>query len=505
MLARPFVKTAALATALALPLALAVSVPAAAATVTVSNWNDLKAAFAVDGDTIVLGAHISIDNGDSLAVDAGEATTLDLNGHTLSITNVASSHPAIGVRSTSTLTVNATDGGALIASGGTMSAGIGGSHNTAGTIIINGGTITATGGSTAAGIGGGTGGYGSTTVINGGTITATGGLLGAGIGGGVEGGGGTITINGGTITAQGGEGAAGIGGGAFSGDGGLTTITGGTTTATGGAAAAGIGGGDGGNSGTLDIHGIPNAGAALDGGGPNAAPVTNSVAPSGIGYSAAASLVGEGGKIIVGFNYLVSFDAAGGTGTPPATVVAGDTIAAPTSPTRDGYEFAGWSVNGSIYNFTTPVTKPITLTATWTAIPVTHLVTFDADGGTEIAPMSVTDGDTIAAPTNPTRDGYTFSGWVSNGTAYDFTTAITEPITLTAIWAVVVATPAEPTVITAPAEAAVVAAPAEAAVVAASAELASTGTNPTPGLGVAGLLLLAGFALIGLRRRISAR
>ena len=485
MLARPFVKTAALATALALPLALAVAAPATAATVTVTTWGDVKAAFLIDGDTVVLGADITAPSAESLAVDLGEAITLDLNGHTLSITTPPSTAAAVGVPDTSTLTINATGGGTLNATGGQAGAGIGGGIDTAGgTTTINGGTINATGGQAGAGIGGGYygaggtttinggtttatggqggagigGGYnraGGTTTINGGTITATGGENGAGIGGGHLGVGGTTTINGGTITATGGSGSAGIGGGNgdggaggggsdgggggsdggittinggttsatggvsgagigggnLSASGGFTTLTGGTTTATGGASASGIGSGDGGggNSGALDIHGFPNTGAALDGGGPQASLITNTVAPTGIGYSAVSSLVGEGGKIIVGFNYIVSFDAAGGTGTPTATIVAGDTITAPTSPTRDGYEFAGWTVNGSIYNFTIPVTEPITLTATW------------------------------------------------------------------------------------------------AVVVAASAELARTGIDPTPGLGVAALLLLAGFALIGLRRRVSAR
>lgn len=342
MLARPFVKTAALATALAIPLAFAVAVPATAAAVTVSTWGDLKAAFLVDGDTVVLGADITAPNAESLAIDLGEAITLNLNGHTLSITTPPSTAAAIGVPNTSTLTINATGGGSLIATGGTSGAGIGGGES----------------------------GDGGETIINGGTITATGGSNGAGIGGGAGAGGGIITINGGTITATGGERGAGIGGGTFSTDGGTTTITGGTTSATGGTNSAGIGGGDDGSPGTLDIHGTPNTGASLDGGGPRASLVTNTVTPAGVGYSAAASLVGGGGggKIIVGFNYLVTFDAAGGISAPAAAINAGDAITAPADPSRDGYTFTGWTLDGVTYNFAAPVTKPITLTATWAIV-----------------------------------------------------------------------------------------------------------------------------------------
>ena len=98
--------------------------------------------------------------------------------------------------------------GALEATGGLRTAGIGGLSNdtpgesgTGGTVTINGGTVTATGGICAAGIGGGWGGHGGTVTINSGTVTAKGGNSGAGIGGGLYGAGGNVSINGGTVTA----------------------------------------------------------------------------------------------------------------------------------------------------------------------------------------------------------------------------------------------------------------------------------------------------------------
>ncbi len=158
--------------------------------------------------------------------------------------------------------------GKLTATGGTNSAGIGGSaDNThhvgdesgtwqngtkcAQNIVINGGTIEATGSGEGAGIGGAADGFGKVT-INGGDITATGGMQGgAGIGGGEASdwsGLGEVTINSGTVTAQGGLDAAGIGGGA-KGDA-HVTINGGKVEATAGAVeatsdAAGIGNGSG--------------------------------------------------------------------------------------------------------------------------------------------------------------------------------------------------------------------------------------------------------------------
>jgi uncharacterized repeat protein (TIGR02543 family) len=46
--------------------------------------------------------------------------------------------------------------------------------------------------------------------------------------------------------------------------------------------------------------------------------------------------------------------------------------------------------------------------------PVT--ITFNTKGGSSVAPVVVSEGGPVAAPTNPTRNGYTFGGWF-RGTA----------------------------------------------------------------------------------------
>ncbi|MBH0024481.1 InlB B-repeat-containing protein [Salinibacterium sp. SWN248] len=490
MIPRPKILPSITAVAVALALTFAGALPANAATYAVYAWGGMPDAFAYasDGGTVILVADVVAPAGRSIAVKPGESITLDLNGFDLTInSDVPDSLAAIEVPSTSTLTIVSSGGGTLTVTGGLHGAGIGGNDgNDGGSVIVNSGTILATGSAGGAGIGGGNNGTGGTTTIKSGTTTATGSAGGAGIGGGNNGTGGSTTITGGTITATGGQnGGAGIGGGGDS-NGGTTTITGGSITATGGQdGGAGIGGGyDAGAPGTLDVRGTPNAGAALDGGGSSASPIVNTVTPAGVGYSAATSLIGNGGNIIIGFNYLVTFDADGGTSTPAEAITDGSTITAPTDPTRDGYTFTGWTANGSTYNFTTPVTKPITLTATWTEVAaVTHLVTFDADGGTSTPAETITDGSTIAAPTDPTRDGYTFTAWTANGSTYNFTTPVTEPITLTATWAEVAVVTEEP---------------------ATTGELAATGIDLMPSLGATALLLLMGIALVAFHRRGNA-
>ena len=64
-----------------------------------------------------------------------------------------------------------------------------------------------------------------------------------------------------------------------------------------------------------------------------------------------------------------------------------------------------------------------------------HTVTFDSKGGTEIAPVTVEDGKTVAKPeTDPAKNGYDFGGWQNGEAEYDFSAAVTSNLTLTAKW-----------------------------------------------------------------------
>ena len=64
--------------------------------------------------------------------------------------------------------------------------------------------------------------------------------------------------------------------------------------------------------------------------------------------------------------YTVRFDLNGGTGDiRPQQVSYGGVVRGPGSPTRNGYAFAGWQLNGKDYNFNTKVYSNMTLTAKW--------------------------------------------------------------------------------------------------------------------------------------------
>ena len=129
---------------------------------------------------------------------------------------------------------------------------------------------------------------------------------------------------------------------------------------------------------------------------------------------------------------VVTFDANGGTPTPDAqTVVKYRAAAEPKAPTKEGYTFAGWQLDGKKYDFNTGVTKDIELVAVWKQ---NFTVTFDAKGGTP-APgaQTVVEDGTATAPTL-TKDGYTFVEWRLDGKKYDFSTPVTKDIKLVAKW-----------------------------------------------------------------------
>ena len=65
-------------------------------------------------------------------------------------------------------------------------------------------------------------------------------------------------------------------------------------------------------------------------------------------------------------NYTVTFDAKGGKPTPDAQKVVKDgTATAPTDPTKKGYTFVEWQLDGAKYDFGMKVTENITLVAVW--------------------------------------------------------------------------------------------------------------------------------------------
>ena len=146
------------------------------------------------------------------------------------------------------------------------------------------------------------------------------------------------------------------------------------------------------------------------------------------------------GRVYVTEEYTVTFNAYGGFPTPDEQhVKSGEKAVLPVAPTLKGYTFAFWYLGedeqkATAYDFDTPVTGDITLTAKWNINKYT--VTFDTDGGTPVPPnQEVEYGLTATEPTTaPTKTGYTFDGWYLGDEKYDFSDAVEQNITLRAKW-----------------------------------------------------------------------
>ena len=163
--------------------------------------------------------------------------------------------------------------------------------------------------------------------------------------------------------------------------------------------------------------------------------------------------------------FIVKFDSDGGSSVASQKVESGNKVKRPTPPTKSGYLFKEWTLDGTTYDFESKVEKDITLKATWekeekkdetpatqttpstdnkptsteqkppTATAVTvYTITFDSNGGSSVATQNVEGNQLVVKPQDPTKDGYLFTGWTLNGASYDFSSKVTSNFTLVATW-----------------------------------------------------------------------
>ena len=133
--------------------------------------------------------------------------------------------------------------------------------------------------------------------------------------------------------------------------------------------------------------------------------------------------------------YEVKFNSNGGNKIESVMVKKNERVEAPKDPKKKGYVFVEWQLNGKSYDFKKKVTKNMTLKAKW--LPEIYVtVTLDSNGGSELQPMSVISGTKLSKDEieKPTREGYTFAGWLIGENKYDFSKKVTSDLTLKASW-----------------------------------------------------------------------
>gem|GEM_PF-3191079 len=369
-------------------------------------------------------------------------------------------------------------GGTINAAGGEKAAGIGSGSNDSvflyngGTIKILGGNITAVGGNGiygGAGIGGGSKCDGGNITISGGTVNARGGgsnqNYGAGIGGGaadgnkIGAGAGTITITGGNITANSSGNGKGIGTGANANTGGTVSLSWTKTSDsifansygaksitlnkdfmikdTDTAAATDnianntivpnftVSFDNNGGSGTMDSIGYAS-------GREYTLPECTFTAPTGKtfdkweingkNYAAGESVVISGDTTIKAIYKMipstVTFNMKGHGEDLSQTVEYGAKATQPEAPSAEGYTFNGWFSDENCetaFDFDKAITEDTIVYAKWTADGYT--ISYDLDGGENAAanPESYTVESNTITLADPTKTGYTFTGWTYEG------------------------------------------------------------------------------------------
>ncbi len=118
--------------------------------------------------------------------------------------------------------------------------------------------------------------------------------------------------------------------------------------------------------------------------------------------------------------YSISYHLNGGIdelSNPTSYTIESETISL-SSPTRNGYTFLGWYLDSSYSNRCTSIRKGsygnLDLYAKWECVD--YSITYNLDGGTNASsnPSTYTIEDEISL-SSPTKDGYTFLGWYSDG------------------------------------------------------------------------------------------
>lgn len=137
-------------------------------------------------------------------------------------------------------------------------------------------------------------------------------------------------------------------------------------------------------------------------------------------------------------SYTLTFNTNGGSAIAPITQDYNTPISAPTEPTKTGHTFAGWFADTDLtipFVFSMMPAGNTTIYAKWTINSYT--ISFDSNGGSPVTSITQAYNTAVSAPSDPTKEGYTFAGWYSDTDLtlpYTFTVMPAGSMTLYAKW-----------------------------------------------------------------------
>lgn len=150
--------------------------------------------------------------------------------------------------------------------------------------------------------------------------------------------------------------------------------------------------------------------------------LTNDMAING---KADIKIAFDGAKITVNVlpKYTVTFNSNEGSDVASQTVFEGNTASEPSAPTKAGYIFSKWQLNGSDYNFSNPVTGNITLDAVWAYKAISSVVLNESThmtwvGNTDFTLTPTYDPSDLITKTVAWSSDNTSVATVSNGTVH---------------------------------------------------------------------------------------
>lgn len=137
-------------------------------------------------------------------------------------------------------------------------------------------------------------------------------------------------------------------------------------------------------------------------------------------------LVAKYEKMVVTIKFVLN----GGSGIVSKEYTKGEIPSVVKEPSRLGYRFTYWTLEGNKYLFDKEINEDLTLEANWEVISYVTVL-FDTDGGNELKAITIESGSKVNAPL-AVKEGYEFMYWEYEGKEFNFDTKIDKNITLIA-------------------------------------------------------------------------